>query len=213
MKKKTVIQVLLSLCVIAGLVSGTYFIFFGWSIPLHIFPGILCYLASVSIAVFLCLYRKGITGKRLTGTGIAAAILGIPLVIFTAITILELCGASTILFPKAMPSINWYTEFSFEEDMQMIDPDSPLVKTEGFVNVDGSEEELSFYGSVPYERAKLELGEDSSSITSYSRAYDKTEDIWRVQFYRHDTDSYYTIPFATVYLNGSGVTRLVVYEE
>ena len=66
---------------------------------------------------------------------------------------------------------------------------------------------------MPYERAKLELGEDSSMITSYSRAYDKTEDIWRIQFNRHDIDTYYTIPFATVYLNGSGVTRLIVYEE
>ena len=113
MKKKTAISALLSLCVIAGLVSGTYFIFFGWSILPHILPGILCYLASISIAVFLCRFRKGIAGKRLTRSGIAAAMLGIPLVIFTAITILKLCGVSTILFPKAMTSVNWYTEFSF----------------------------------------------------------------------------------------------------
>ena len=213
MKKKIAIQAMLSLCVIAGLVSGTYFIFVGRSIIPHILAGTLCYLASVSIAVLICRYRKGIAGKRLTRSGIAAAILGIPLFICTVFTILDLCGVSTILFPKAMTSVNWHTEFSFEGDMKRIDLDSPAVRTEGFVNVDGSETELSFYNNEPYERAKLELGEDSRNISSYTRAYDKTEDIWRIQFNRQDPVTYYTIPFATVYLNGSGVTRLVVYEE
>ena len=212
MKKKNTILILLFFCVIAGAVSGTYFLHASQFIIPYIIAGILCYLASISNVVLIHRYRIGITGKRLTRARITAVILGIPLALCTVVTILDACGVGTII-PKAMTSVNWHTEFSFQEDMKSIDMDSPLVKTEGFVNVDDAETELSFYNNEPYERAKLELGEKSRIILSYSRAYDKTEDVWRIQFNRQDDDTHYAVQFATVYLNGNGVTLLTVYEE
>ena len=139
-------------------------------------------------------------------------ILGIPLALCTVVTILDACGVGTII-PKAMTSVNWHTEFSFQEDIKSIDMDSPLVKTEGFVNVDEAETELSFYNNEPIERAKQELGDDSRGILSCTRAYDKTEDVWRIEFNRQDSVTHYAIRFATVYLSGRGVTLLIVYDE
>jgi predicted PurR-regulated permease PerM len=212
MKKKKSMLILLSLCVIAGVVSGTYFFYFTrFCIP-FIFAVILCYAASVNAAVIIYRYRKGITGKRLNRARITAVILGIPLALCTVVTILDACGVGTII-PKAMTSVNWHTEFSFQEDIKSIDMDSPLVKTEGFVNVDEAETELSFYNNEPIERAKQELGDDSRGILSCTRAYDKTEDVWRIEFNRQDSVTHYAIRFATVYLTGKGITLLIVYDE
>ena len=59
--------------------------------------------------------------------------------------------------------------------------DSPLVKTDGFVNIDEAETEFTFYDSNAFERAKLELGDDRRIVFSYTEAYDKAEDVWRIQ--------------------------------
>jgi len=81
------------------------------------------------------------------------------------------------------------------------------------VNVDEAETELSFYNNEPIERAKQELGDDSRGILSCTRAYDKTEDVWRIEFNRQDSVTHYAIRFATVYLSGKGITLLIVYDE
>ncbi len=62
--------------------------------------------------------------------------------------------------------------------------DSPLVKTDGFVNTNEVETEFTFYDSSVFERAKLELGDDSPVVFSYTEVYDKAEDVWRIQFQR-----------------------------
>ncbi len=212
MKKKKAILILLSLGVIAGAVSGTYFLCSSHFIIPFILAGILCYLASVSTAVLIHRYRKGITGKRLTRAWITTAVFCIPLVVCTVITILEACGVDTIM-PLRTLQVNWHSEFSFQEDKLRLDMDSPLVKTEGFVNVDEAETDFSFYNQEACEYAKLELGDDSRLILSYTRAYDKTEDVWRIEFNRQDSATHDAIRFATVYINGKGVTLLIVYEE
>ena len=112
-----------------------------------------------------------------------------------------------------MQSGNLHTEFSFKEDKQSIDMDSPLVKTEGFVNVDEAETEFTFYDQNAAERAKLELGEDSGLVFAYTRACDKTEDVWRIRFQKQDSVTHQSMRFATVYLSGNGVTLLIVYDE
>ena len=154
----------------------------------------------------------GITGKRLRRARSLTAVLSVPLAVCTVVIVLQACGAITII-PPAMQSGNWHSEFSFKEDKESIDMDSPLVKTDGFVNVDEAETELSFYNNEPIERAKQELGDDSRGILSCTRAYDKTEDVWRIEFNRQDSVTHYAIRFATVYLTGKGVTLLIVYDE
>ena len=91
--------------------------------------------------------------------------------------------------------------------------DSPLVKTDGFVNIDEAETEFTFYDSNAFERAKLELGDDRHIVFSYTTAYDKAEDVWRIQFHRQDSVTLHEIRFATVYLSGRGVTLLLVFDE
>ncbi len=210
MKKKNAVLILLFLALAAGLVSGSYLIYAGHKLYLFVLAGILCYLAFVSAAVLIHYERKGITGKHLRRARILTAVLGVPLVLCTVVAILQACGVCTII-PPHMTSGNWHPEFSFREDMQRIDKDSPLVKTEGFANVDEAETELTFYDQNAYERAKLELGEDSDFI-SYTRAYDKAEDVWRIEFHRQDSVTHRLMQFATVYLSGKGVTLLIVYD-
>ena len=211
MKTKKAILILLFLEGIAGAVVGTYFLYASQFIIPIVFAGILCYLASVSAAVLICRYLKGIKGGRLNRSRIAAAILGIPLAVCTVITILAACGVDTIM-PLRTQKANWFTEFSYKDDKKSIDMDSPLVKTAGFVNVDEVETEFTFYDQNAYERAKLELDEDSDFI-SYTKAYDKTEDVWRIEFHGQDSVTHQLIRLATVYLSGKGVTLLIVYDE
>ena len=112
-----------------------------------------------------------------------------------------------------MTSGNWHPEFSLKEDKDNIDMDSPLVKTDGFVNIDEAETEFTFYDSNAFERAKLELSDDRRIVFSYTTAYDKAEDVWRIQFNRQDSVTHHEIRFATVYLSGKGVTPLIAYDE
>ena len=178
----------------------------------YILAGGLCYLASVSAAVLIHHDIKGITGKRLRRAQIPTVVLGVPLVVCTVAAILQVCGVRTLI-PPHMTSGNWHPEFSFKEDKDNIDMDSPLVKTDGFVNIDEAETEFTFYDSNAFERAKLELGDDRRIVFSYTEAYDKAEDVWRIQFHRQDSFTHHEIRFATVYLSGRGVTLLIVYDE
>lgn len=212
MKKKNTVLILLFLASAAGIVIGSYFVYAGQGIFLYMLTGILCYLASVSAAVLICYERKRITGKRLRRARILTAVLSVPLVVCTVAVILQVCGVRTLI-PPHMTSGNWHSEFSFKEDKESIDTDSPLVKTDGFVNIDEAETEFTFYDSNAFERAKLELGDDSRIVFSYITAYDKAEDVWRIQFQRQDSITLHEIQFATVYLNGKGVTLLIIYDE
>ena len=212
MKKKNSSLILLYIVLAAGIVIGSYFVYAGQGVYLFVLAGVLCYLASVCAAVLLYCNRKGITGKRLHRLQITTAVLSVPLAVCTVVVVLQTCGAITII-PPHMTSGNWHPEFSFREDMRSIDKDSPLVKTEGFVNVDEADTELTFYDQNALERAKLELGDDSGIVFAYTRAYDKVEDIWRIRFQRQDNVTFHEIQFATVYLSGKGVTLLIVYDK
>jgi hypothetical protein len=207
MKKKNAVPILLYIALAAGIVIGSYFVYAGQGIYPFVLAGVLCYLASVSTAVLLYCSRKGITGKRLLWARVLTAVLGVPLAVCTVVTVLQACSVRTIV-PPHMTSGNWHSEFSFREDMQNLDMASPLVKTEGFVNVDEADTEYTFYDQNAYERAKLELGDDSGIVFAYTRSYDKAEDIWRIQFQRQDSVTLREIQFATVY-----VTLLIVYDE
>ena len=211
MKKKNAVLILLFLALAAGIVIGSYFVYAGQGIYPFFLAGVLCYLASVCAAVLIYCNRKGITGKRLRRARILTSVLSVPLAVCTVVVVLQACGAITII-PPTMQSGNWHPEFTFKEDKESIDMDSPLVKTEGFVNVDEAETEFTFYDQNAFERAKLELDEDSDFI-SYTKAYDKTEDVWRIEFHRQDSVTHQLIRLATVYLSGKGVTLLIVYDE
>ncbi len=143
MKKKNAVLILLFLASAAGIVIGSYFVYAGQGIFLYMLAGILCYFASVSAAVLICYERKGITGKRLRRARILPAVLSVPLAVCMVVIVLQACGAITII-PTAMQSGNWHPEFSFKEDKEGIDMDSPLVKTAGFVNISEAETEFTF---------------------------------------------------------------------
>ena len=85
---------------------------------------------------------------------------------------------------------------------------SPSVKTEGFVNT--TEVEMEPDWPFVHDRAELELAEKHDT---YMTCYDKSEDIWMVQFGRIDKTTNYVIWFETVYLNGKGVTVLITFDE
>ena len=91
-------------------------------------------------------------------------------------------------------------EFSYIELWNNVSKDNPTVKMEGFVNT--NEIELSDVK----ERAKAEANIDYNLIQEF---YDKETDMWMVRFWsstRAGGDE-------TVYLNGKGVTQLIVYGE
>lgn len=136
-------------------------------------------------------------GKHLRRAQILTVILSVPLVVCTVASILHVCGVRELI-PPHMTSGNWFPEFSFKEDKESIDMDSPLVKTDGFVNTNEAETEFTFNDSNAFERAKLELGNDSPVVFSYTEAYDKAEDVWRIQFQRQDSATLHEIQFATV---------------
>ena len=159
MRKKNMVLILSFLALAAGIFSGSCFIYAGRGMLPYILAGGLCYLASGSAAVLIHHDIKGITGKRLRRAQIPTVVLGVPLFVCTVAAILQVCGVRTLI-PPHMTSGNWHPEFSFKEDKANIDMDSPLVKTDGFVNIDEAETEFTFYDSNAFERAKLELGND-----------------------------------------------------
>ena len=107
-----------------------------------------------------------------------------------------------------------YGEFSFEEVKNSLDLNGPNVKKEGFVNVN-EVDRMDFL--IACERAELELDGD---FDEYTVSYDRVEDVWMVRYshvegltswggegYRRSSSGV----DETVYLNGNGVTLLIVY--
>ena len=102
--------------------------------------------------------------------------------------------------PKQLPGHIVYGSFSFEEVKNNIDMSAPNVQTDGFVNVD--EIELGW----PTDRAKLEVTADYDLAQLF---YDDAADVWMVYFF----SSRQAGGSETVYLNGKGVTLLIVYGQ
>jgi hypothetical protein len=74
------------------------------------------------------------------------------------------------------------------------------IRTEGFVHT----ETVDFV--LPEDIAREEVTIQYDLIQKF---YDETEDIWKIRFFSSD-------PFAgeqTVYLDGHGITRLIVYSK
>ena len=107
-----------------------------------------------------------------------------------------------------------YGDFSFEEVKNSLDMNGPNVKTEGFVNV-SEVDRMDFL--IACERAELELDGD---FDEYTVSYDRAEDVWMIRYshlegltswgrdgYRHSSSGV----DETVYLNGNGITLLIVY--
>ena len=99
-----------------------------------------------------------------------------------------------------LPGMLEYGSFSYSETLAGIDKESGNVKTEGFVNTDAATEFL------PVERAKAEAA-PGYDLIQYFR--DDAEDVWLVHFFSSDGSEKETF----VYMNGKGVTLLVVYGE
>ena len=112
------------------------------------------------------------------------------------------------VFTLNVKSYPWVGEFSYKKVISSIDLASPSVKTEGFVNT--TEVEMEPDWPFVHDRAELELAEKHDT---YMTCYDKSEDIWMVQFGRIDKTTNYVIWFETVYLNGKGVTVLITFDE
>lgn len=118
--------------------------------------------------------------------------------------------------PAAVPSLKLFGEFSFEETRNSLDLCAPSVKTEGFVNTDAVYPDFSDPSAV-YDRAKAEVDMD---YDEYTVSYDPAEDIWMVQFRQIPglTSWGGSKPYTkrtgnaskTVYLNGKGITLLIV---
>ena len=118
--------------------------------------------------------------------------------------------------PAAVSGLRLFGEFSFEEVRNSLDLCAPSVKTEGFINTDAVYP-VFFDPSAVYDRAKAEVDMD---YDEYTVSYDPAEDVWMVQFlqvpglttwggskpYTKRTGS----GSETVYLNGKGVTLLIV---
>ena len=102
--------------------------------------------------------------------------------------------------PVQLPGSIPYGSFSFEEVNKSVDFDAPNVKTDGFVNVD--EIDMGW----PTDRAKQEVTVDQDLAQLF---YDDAADVWMVHFW----DSKRAGGDETVYLNGKGVTLLIVYGE
>ncbi len=102
--------------------------------------------------------------------------------------------------PVQLPGSIPYGSFSFEEVRGSVDFDAPTVKTDGFVNVD--EIEMGW----PMDRAKQEVTIDQDLAQMF---YDDAADVWMVRFW----NSKMAGGDETVYLNGKGVTLLIVYGE
>lgn len=93
--------------------------------------------------------------------------------------------------------------FSYEEVLQMWGKSDPGVKTDGFQNT--SEAVIATPQQV-IERAQNEC---TIEYDTTSLAYDNAADIWRVTFYTEGSVG----NSQDVYLNGSGLTALIIYGE
>ena len=93
--------------------------------------------------------------------------------------------------------------FSYEEVLQMWGKSDPGVKTDGFQNT--SEAVIATPQQV-IERAQNEC---TIKYDTTALAYDNAADIWRVTFYTEGSVG----NSQDVYLNGSGLTALIIYGE
>ena len=93
--------------------------------------------------------------------------------------------------------------FSYEEVLQMWGKSDPGVKTDGFQNT--SEAVIATPQQV-IERAQNECTIEYSAT---SVAYDSATDIWRVSFFTKESAG----GGQEVYLDGNGLTTLIIYGE
>ena len=93
--------------------------------------------------------------------------------------------------------------FSYEEVLQMWGKSDPGVKTDGFQNT--SEAVIATPQQV-IERAQNEC---TIKYDTTALAYDSAADIWRVTFYTEGSVG----NSQDVYLNGNGLTALIIYGE
>ncbi len=108
-----------------------------------------------------------------------------------------------------------YGDFSFAEVQESLDLSAANVKTKDFVNVEEAESDMGFL--AVFDRAKAEVDLD---YDEYTVSYDPDEDVWMVQFRQIPglTSWGGSKPYTkrtgnasqTVYLNGKGVTLLIV---
>lgn len=125
--------------------------------------------------------------------------LKMPLLIWAVLLLLPGCsGNETGLKPDDFPS------FSYQEATEIWKKDEPGVCYDGFQNM--TEAELTDADSI-IERAKKEctVAHDTAAISGYDRA----EDMWMIVFSTSGTLG----GCQTVYMDGRGITHLIVYGE
>ncbi len=93
--------------------------------------------------------------------------------------------------------------FSYEEVLQMWGKSDPGVKTDGFQNTSGA------VIATPQQVIERAQNECTIEYDTTSLAYDSAADIWRVTFYTEGSVG----NSQDVYLNGSGLTALIIYGE
>ena len=93
--------------------------------------------------------------------------------------------------------------FSYEEVLQMWGKSDPGVKTDGFQNT--SEVALT----TPQQVIEQARNERTIEYDTTALAYDSAADIWRVTFYTEGSVG----NSQDVYLNGNGLTVLIIYGE
>jgi len=93
--------------------------------------------------------------------------------------------------------------FSYEEVLQMWGKSDPGVKTDGFQNTSGA------VIATPQQVIERAQNECTIEYDTTSLAYDNAADIWRVTFYTEGSVG----NSQDVYLNGSGLTALIIYGE
>ena len=93
--------------------------------------------------------------------------------------------------------------FSYEEVLQMWGKSDPGVKTDGFQNTSGA------VIATPQQVIERAQNECTIEYDTTSLAYDNAADIWRVTFYTEGSAG----NSQDVYLNGNGLTALIIYGE
>ena len=93
--------------------------------------------------------------------------------------------------------------FSYEEVLQMWGKSDPGVKTDGFQNTSGA------VIATPQQVIERAQNECTIEYNTTALAYDSAADIWRVTFYTEGSAG----NSQDVYLNGSGLTALIIYGE
>ena len=141
---------------------------------------------------------------------------------FVLILSLAACNqqAETIISSLDEPNSNLSTNepagqslasFSYEEDAAIYKDGDPGVNPHAFVNTDLFPIENQ---NAAVERAKNECTIEYNATSEY---YDDTADMWRIDFLTvtQSEDSTWTTAgnCQSVYMNGDGITQLIVYGE